>query len=320
MPCTIRPFTPADYEPIAQLVTTVLGHLTTAEELRWEDEQRSPKCKYQCWVAEAGGRVVGVATYSQYEGMFHPRKFDVNVMVDPEYRRQGVGSRLYETVVAALRPYDPISFLCSAREHWAESIRFIEQRGYKERMRNWESHLDLTTADLSAFAPVVEQVAAAGYVIRSYAERQAAGEPDLDRRLHRLGQIIRLDIPSPEPRTDVSFEEWAKRLHSNPMFSPELYMIADKDGEFAGLSNMWNTQEPGLIRTGMTGVLREHRGTGLAKALKVFAIEASRAAGYQRTTTWNASTNVKMLAINEAMGFVRQPAWVSYALELQPDA
>lgn len=295
-----------------------MGELTTAEELRWDDEHRNPKCKHQCWVAESDGRVVAWAIYTQQEGMYHPRKFEVDMMVLSEYRRQGIGSSLYETVVAALRPFDPISLLGGTRETWLESIRFLEQRGYRERLRNWKSQLDLTTADLSAFATVVEQVAANGYRIRSYAERQAAGEPDLDRRTHLLGQIIRLDIPSSEPRTDVPFEAWVKRFHDNPMFFPEGYMIADKDGEFVGLSTMWKTEEPGLINTGMTGVLREHRGTGLAKALKVRAIEAAKAAGGLRTVTYNASTNVKMLAINQAMGFVRKPAWIHYVLELQP--
>jgi mycothiol synthase len=321
MTYSIRLFSEHDYDAVADLCSTIFEERISAAEMRRDEERRPAYCKNQSWVAEVNGKVVGLTRYTQNRGMYHPRKFQVDLMVLPEYRRQGIGSALYEQVTAALQEFDPITMLTGTREDWTEGVRFAEQRGYQERMRNWESHLDLTTADLSAFAPVVEQVAASGYVIRSYAELTAAAEPDLERRLHAFGQAVRQDIPSPEPLTYVAFDEWIKTsLYNDPHFAPDCYMVALKDGAIVGMSTMWSTEEAGVATTGVTGVDREHRGTGVAKALKVRVIEAARAAGYTLTKTWNASTNVKMLAINDAMGFVRKPAWISYALELKNEA
>lgn len=50
-------------------------------------------------------------------------------------------------------------------------------------------------------------------------------------------------------------------------------------------------------------------------ALKLKTIEYARAHGYDVIKTWNDSSNVGMLAINEKLGFVRQPAWITFVKE-----
>ena len=50
-------------------------------------------------------------------------------------------------------------------------------------------------------------------------------------------------------------------------------------------------------------------------ALKLRTIGYARNAGYREIRTWN-STNRPMLAINEALGFARQPAWITFGKDL----
>jgi GNAT superfamily N-acetyltransferase len=73
--------------------------------------------------------------------------------------------------------------------------------------------------------------------------------------------------------------------------------------------------EPKDLYQGLTGVRREYRGKGVAMALKLKTIEYAQRHGYAVIKTWNESNNVGMLAINEKLGFVRQPAWVTFAKE-----
>ncbi len=57
---------------------------------------------------------------------------------------------------------------------------------------------------------------------------------------------------------------------------------------------------------------REWRGRGVATALKVAAIGVARALGAPTIRTDNASDNAPMLRVNDRLGFVRDPATVSY--------
>ena len=66
------------------------------------------------------------------------------------------------------------------------------------------------------------------------------------------------------------------------------------------------------METGLTGTRREYRRRGIAVAMKVHALGWAKANGYELTKTWNATTNTGMLAINERLGFVKQPAWIEF--------
>ena len=56
-----------------------------------------------------------------------------------------------------------------------------------------------------------------------------------------------------------------------------------------------------------------YRRRGVAFALKVRSLEFAKAGGYARVITENESNNRGMLAINDELGFVKNPAWVHYA-------
>ena len=67
------------------------------------------------------------------------------------------------------------------------------------------------------------------------------------------------------------------------------------------------------MHTGLTGVRRRYRRRGVALALKLRGIHYARARGYSFVRVDNDSANVPMLALNERLGFVREPAWVLLA-------
>ena len=51
-------------------------------------------------------------------------------------------------------------------------------------------------------------------------------------------------------------------------------------------------------------------------ALKLKAVEYARSHGLKQIRTWNDSLNRPMLAINEALGFAREPAWITFGKDL----
>lgn len=106
--CTIRSFTPDDYEQIAALTSAVLpDYPETAEEIRHRDQNRDPRVKWERFVAECEGKMVGVASYEQDSGMYHPRKFELYLYVRPEIQGQGIGKALYAHTLQSLTRHDP---------------------------------------------------------------------------------------------------------------------------------------------------------------------------------------------------------------------
>jgi len=71
-----------------------------------------------------------------------------------------------------------------------------------------------------------------------------------------------------------------------------------------------------VLHQGLTGVLRDERGQGIARALKLRTIDYGRANGFREIRTLNDSLNGPMLAINVALGFVREPAWITFGKDL----
>ena len=70
----------------------------------------------------------------------------------------------------------------------------------------------------------------------------------------------------------------------------------------------------------VTGVLPAYRGRGIAMALKLATIAYAQARGSTEIRTWNEVQNTGMLVINDRLGFVRQPAWITFEKSLTPAA
>ncbi len=320
---TIRDFrgSEAEYSAAAAVCNAVFPEYPeSVEEWKEEDEKRPAHLKRRRWLAEIEDQTVGYACYDQSEWMYHPRLFNFFAAVLPERQGQGIGRALYATVMAALAPLDPLRVRARCRSDYARSMGFLSDRGFVEDLRDWESRLDVPGFDPAPFAGHVERVIAGGIRIVTLREL-IEDDPEHRRKLYELDVTLAKDVPSPEPLTAPSAESFERYVFESRDLLPEGYFVALDGRRYVGLSALWKSdEEPGTLYTGLTGVRREYRRRGIALALKLRAIEYARSRGIRTLKTWNESNNRAMLSINEALGFVKQPAWVSFVKRLQSEA
>ena len=316
----IRLFEPKDYPRMIEIGNLLYApHRWTEDEARYDDEHFDKKYFFRRWAGEdpQSRDVVAIAELHHMPWSYHPQKFWMEVLVHPEWQRRGVGQAMYDQVVAELDAKGAIVVRSSARESMGHSVRWLEKRGFIEKLRNWESHLDVATVDDAKFA--AKAVVPEGVEIVTL-EDELKGDPECPRGLFDMVNAIGPDIPNPDVYTPTTFEMFMSSIES-PDALLDGYYLAKAGGRYVGISNLWRSQgSPDVLYQGLTGVLREFRGRGVAWALKMRTIAYAKERGFRQIRTWNNTMNRPILSINEALGFVKQPVWITFEKDLAPGA
>ncbi|AZI43239.1 GNAT family N-acetyltransferase [Deinococcus psychrotolerans] len=317
---TLRPATPDDL-PFRVALHNRLhpDEPTTLADVQRQNANRRADLVLRRYVAEVGGQAVGLGVYTQQEWMFHPQKFAVNVQVKPEWQGQGIGKHIWERLEEELRSLSAIKLFSSVREDASRSLRFLIERGFVEEQRERESALNLADANLSGLDSALARAKAGGYQLLTFAEYAA---PDKERQLYTFDESASQDEPHPpdEVFTFPSFERYWTPIHANPNLDFSLWFVAVREGEIVGLSQLNPVSaQPDTLMTGFTATARAHRRQGLALALKLLALSEAKRRGYLHVKTGNDATNAPMIAINDVVGFVPQPAqlWMAWKAEAQ---
>jgi mycothiol synthase len=302
---TIRPFTSSDYPDVAEVITLADPEWPiSATKLEKIDQDFNPKLHRARFVAESvvngNPKVIGMVMVSHNDFFIAPGRFDVRVVVAPDYRNQGVGGRLYQHAVDSLAGMELHELRVGIGEHKPAAIRFAEQRGFSESWRRIESRLDTAGFDLTPYAQIEAELAAQGIKIVTFDQ---ITDPERERKVYELDILLTEDVPFGDAPTMPTFEQYQKEFFANPDFLPEACYIALKDGEYIGFT-CFDRQPNNTLTIGMTGVRRAYRGQNIAKLLKAKGIGYAQAQGNLQIRTFNDTPNQAMLGMNKAMGFV----------------
>jgi len=314
----MREFDPADYPRLLEIYNANYpDYARSVREWRARDETVD-KSKYylQRYSFLERDEIVGFGDVSHVTDMFHPYKFWINVFVDPPSQGRGVGSSIYDRLIGELRKLNAVAAWAGSKEDLPRLTEFYQKRGFVEKMKAWESRLNVPTLDMEKFREYPEKALRQGITFTNLAAERHKDQDSL-RKLHELVQLISADIPSPAPFTPISYEQWEAFELKNPSLLSDAYMIAKDGPKYVGLSTVWRIDmEPRGLVQGNTGVRREYRGKGIAVALKLKVIDFARRNGYEKVKTWNASNNAPMLAVNTKLGFKRGVGWITLEKDL----
>ncbi|HXI15448.1 MAG TPA: GNAT family N-acetyltransferase [Chloroflexota bacterium] len=314
---TLRPFA-GEYEQLIAIQKSIdPDEGSSVEGWRFRDESwRHDRYFLERYVVVGPeGKTVGWGQVFHMPWQFHPEKYQMSLDVHPEQQRKGIGSALYEHLLAIVRARNGKALRTDTQETRTAALEFLARRGFEEIQRFWESRLDVAAFNVAPFSAADARAEGEGITITTLADELAAhGESEeVLKAIYEMELAAFLDVPFADPATPFHYDEWRKDALESPNGLKDAYFLAKHGERYTGVSNMHkNPEHPGVIYQGFTGVIREFRGKGVAMALKLQTVTYARANGYREIRTGNNTRNRPMLRINEAMGFTKQPVWVEY--------
>lgn len=305
----VRPFqSPADYATCVKFVNMISPEPYTAEDWLAEDEAAPAGMHLYRLVAETiDGFVAGFAECMRFP-TDKPGDYPVLVLVDPEYRRQGLGAQLLPLIEQHAREQGAETLSSTVKDDEPASIAWAEKYGYAQYRHTFQSTLDLAGFDPAPFAGVIPAVEASGIRFTTLAER--SDEPFV-RAVADLMTKTHLDIPGNES-SEQSYEAWESWYLKHKDARLDGIIVALDGDRVAGVTALRKEGAEGNWYTNYTGVHRDYRGRQIALALKLRSIELAMAEGAVTMRTNNDSKNAPMLAVNRRLGYKPEPGYLRY--------
>jgi mycothiol synthase len=301
----IRPVEPAELVSWLNLVNEFRYWQDDLEALEFDDTLRpagEPVLRLGAWTAE--GTLAGVAeALLSEDGSRHEDRARGLVGITPAYRRRGLGTRLAEEVER---------FAMSNACRWVEgetrdanltvALPFLRRRGYLELERYRTSIQIPATVDLSGLDPLRSRLEREGIELVAF---PAIDSPRAREELYRAMMPIWRDMPheSHVDWEDPTPQVFARSMFERPSVLLDGFFVAREGERIVGLSYLARRPD-GDAEVGDTGVLREYRRRGIARALKLMVTRYAAQHGIARVHTDNRADNAGMLAINRELGFV----------------
>ena len=202
--------TPADYPQFVALYNAVYpNRTTTVEEVADADRRRGTQMAAGRWAAFAEDRMLGFAGYAQWAGETHRTWFQVNVVVDEAFRRQGIGTDLYDHLFEEFIQHEPKVLRADAYDNLPSGLPFATSLGFNDVFREGPSHLDLATFDPEPFVALVQRLESEGVEFLSYAAYRKRN-PDFAQPLYAAYCEAWKDVPK-EEESEISendFQAW----------------------------------------------------------------------------------------------------------------
>jgi ribosomal protein S18 acetylase RimI-like enzyme len=295
-----------EYELIGQLQERCIEHDQTALKLELDyklgacDDSGKGVEDINEFMYFDGEKLIGYIGICSFGG-----PWEVNGMVDPDYRRRGVFTRLFELVMAEWKHRNSGSMLLLSDRNSASGQGFIAGSGAQYKHSEYEMFLK---KDAPAATPDLLE----GIVFRK-ATNADASEIAWQNAIYFNDEeeISSADMILPEEEENKSEDmilSEEEEIKSEDMILPEeeekrgmTSYLVEKDGQIIGKVNLQLTSKLGAI-FGL-GVLPEHRRKGYGRALLLLAIEKLKEANAKEIMLQVAAENSNALKLYQSCGF-----------------
>jgi GNAT superfamily N-acetyltransferase len=258
----------------------------------------------RAYVIEDAG-LASVVGYGSIWPIHNPQAIRMHILVSPTEQRRGIGSRLYDRLLADLHSVQAPYVQARIREACSAALRFAGRRGFVPTQHMVYLRGPVREIDRDTLVPLVSRMAERGITLTTLAEEQHR-DPRCWARLCDLFNAVNPDTPESQlsPAAPVSTEKFVNMLQGY-VDLPDAHFLARVGDDYIGWSSLTRRDaESGVLNVGLlTGVSREHRKQGVALALKAQSLLYALQHGYDEIQTKTA--NPIMQRLSETLGFRR---------------
>lgn len=244
----------------------------------------------------------------------------VNVL--PDYRRQGLGSRIYSQVLSHANDLKLSKIICQTHHQTGEE--FISNRGGRVVAKESTRTLMMANVDWNLVENWIVQARKRNPSLELVFKRQV--DDSMISGLAMVSLEIERDLAYLNGnQLDISYEfeveEWKRRQleAASPNQFRIFLFVHDGCGEIVGYSNV-SIQNSDLTfaRQGMTALKKDCRGAGIGKLIKAAMLHFIRHNHPEivKVSTGNNDLNAPIVAINEKLGFSKGVCWTSFEIDV----
>jgi mycothiol synthase len=317
----LRNYRPEDLPALVDLINSAdrfdqLERATTLKDQEFEMTWPNYHPETDCFLAWSNGDLVGYADFFLRKGNVGTEStFYSWGVVHPEWRHQGLGYRLMESLYRRAEERiseieaGPVYFRASGRDVEQDRLALFEKLGM-ERIRYF---VNLARPINNGLPPVEVP---AGFRLRTF-------DPEKD--LEKVWQVDNLAFQDHWGAAPVPLDEF-QHLVDEPHFRPELWLLAEEEasGEIVGIS-LNKIDDDWIEQTGrregyvtILGVLRDYRQHGLGTALLAQSLRLLRQGGMKAVHLHADAENLTgAVRLYERLGFKLRKTDVSYRKTLR---
>jgi len=209
------------------------------------------------------------------------------MLVDPRFRRRGLGLALVRALIAEAGPRDLRLWAHGDRP---AATRLAAAAGFERTRSLYQLHRSLTGA-------IDRPQLADGITVRTFAVGQ---DEDAWLRLNHTAFASHPEQGS-WTRADLDLRE------REPWFDPAGFFLAERDGRLAGFhwTKVHDTADGGIGEVYVVGVDPGERGTGLGRALTLTGLRYLRDRGLPAVMLYVDADNSAAIRLYESLGFTR---------------
>lgn len=257
---------------------------------------------------DSSGALIGTAFAFRVPWTAREQHYWSGVRVDGSARCRGVGQELFRCIADQVCNAGGRTLAIETRVSNTALVAICLRHGLVEVYRSTEWRIDLRTAE-PPLTPVWEYVQLQGIDIKTLPELQRH-DPEWLAKLHQLYITLARDVPIPE-RATITPTQLAEFVSELPISLPAACFVAVDAGRYVGVSFMHQALAEPILYQKLTGVLADHRGHGIALALKLATLHYARTHGFEQISTWIESNNLAMLKLSRKLGFTEQPGGIA---------